>query len=119
MVSLCRILGTPISQGAGNAEMRFPSPNTPTPGGQVNKWLNVTQEGVGVGNTRWEGEVTGGDPRPSQPTADAAAGGPGGGCQGSPELAGLGASQEGREGSACLPRRAVLIARSSSLLCFP
>lgn len=46
-------------------------------------------------------------------------GGRGGGEQGSLELARLGASQEGGEGSACLPRRAVLIARSSSLLCFP
>lgn len=74
----------------------------------------------------WSGGAQGGEgevvlrppPRPVAPRRRGR-GGRGGGDWGSPELAGLGASQEGGEGSACLPRRAVLIARSSSLLCFP
>ena len=59
-----------------------------------------------------------GDPPPGDPPQTEPQGA-GRGGRGSKELAQRGASQEGGEGSACLPRRAVLIARSSSLLCFP
>lgn len=99
--------------------MSFPAPPAPLIPGGSGKRLNVSKECVWGGGARGgDGGVAGPDPGAAAPRRRGR-GGRGGGGRGSRELAGPGASQEGGEGSACLPRRAVLIARSSSLLCFP